>query len=198
MTNSEQNIKSDIIPDVRGLVLVGGKSTRMGKDKSQLNYFGKPQKEIAKQLLESKNLETFYSVQKSKNEDEISDIYPNLGPIGGIYAAFQKDPNSAWFVLATDVPFVNKEVINLLLENRNQNKVATSIKGKNKDFIEPLISIYEPKAFFLLKEYVEKGIYSPMKLLMNSEIEIVEVDDNLIRNINTPEEFEIAKSQIDG
>ena len=198
MTKSEQNTNKDIIPNVKGLVLVGGKSSRMGKDKSQLNYFGKPQKEIEKQLLESKNLETFYSVQKSKNENEISDIYPNLGPVGGIYAAFQKDPNSAWFVLATDVPFVNEELIHLLLENRNPDKVATSIKGKNKDFIEPLISIYEPKAFLILKEYVDKGIYSPMKLLMNADIAIVEVDDNLIRNINTPEEFKIAKFHIDG
>ena len=56
--------------------MVGGKSTRMGQDKSELDYFGKPQKEVAKELLENNNLETFYSVQNSsENENEISDKF---------------------------------------------------------------------------------------------------------------------------
>ncbi|MDD7915167.1 NTP transferase domain-containing protein [Polaribacter ponticola] len=53
---------------VKGLVLVGGKSTRMGQDKSQLNYYGKPQKEYVKELLENNNLDTFYSVQNSSEK----------------------------------------------------------------------------------------------------------------------------------
>jgi Cdc6-like AAA superfamily ATPase len=51
-------IQEKIAP-VKGLVLVGGKSTRMGEDKSKLNYFGKPQKEVAKEVLENSHLETY-------------------------------------------------------------------------------------------------------------------------------------------
>ena len=182
---------------INGLVLIGGKSTRMGANKSDLTYFDKPQKEHVKELLESQNLNTFYSVEKaSVNLNEIHDTFLNLGPFGGICSAFQKDPNSAWLVLATDLPFVNKELISLLLENRNPSKIATAIKGKGKQFPEPLITLYEPKAYPVLLQYLAQGYSCPRKVLINSDVEIIEVDDDLIRNVNTPEEFELAKREI--
>ena len=200
ITNHIANIVKETIPTIKGLVLVGGKSTRMGKDKSQLNYFGKPQKEVAKELLENHNLETFYSVKDFSTSlemtSEISDTFLNLGPFGGICSAFQKNPNTAWLVLATDVPFVNDELIKLLLEKRNPSKVATTIKGKGKEFVEPLITIYEPKAYPILLQYLAQGYSCPRKVLINSDVEIVEVNDDFIRNVNTPEEFENAKNEI--
>jgi molybdopterin-guanine dinucleotide biosynthesis protein A len=196
ISNHINNLIQEKIAPVKGLVLVGGKSTRMGSDKSELNYFGKPQKEVAKELLEEHNLETFYSVQKSESEHEIADKFLNLGPFGGICSAFQKDPNSAWFVLATDVPFVNNEIIQLVLKHRNPSKVATAIKGKTKDFVEPLITIYEPKAYPILLQYLAQGYSCPRKMLINSDVEIVEIEDSFIRNINTPEEFKAAKEEI--
>ncbi|MEO9572350.1 MAG: NTP transferase domain-containing protein [Polaribacter sp.] len=188
-------IKEKIAP-VKGLVLIGGKSTRMGRDKSQIDYHGKPQKEFVKELLENSNLETFYSVQEGGNENEISDKFSNLGPFGGICSAFQKDPNAAWFVLATDVPFVNDKIIELLLKHRNPSKTATAIKGKGKDFPEPLITIYEPKAYPILLQYLAQGYSCPRKMLINSDVEIVEIDDAYIRNVNTPEEYTEANKEI--
>ena len=196
ITNHINNLVQEKIAPIKGLVLVGGKSTRMGTDKAELNYFGKPQKQRAKELLEHNNLETFYSVQKSSNENEISDKFLNLGPFGGICSAFQKDPNLAWFVFATDLPFVNEEIIQMLLKHRNPSKVATAIKGKNKEFVEPLITIYEPKAYPILLQYLAQGYSCPRKMLINSDVKIVEIDDDFIRNVNTPEEFKAAKQEI--
>ncbi|WP_298882196.1 NTP transferase domain-containing protein [uncultured Polaribacter sp.] len=222
IANHINNLIQEKIAPVKGLVLVGGKSTRMGKDKSELNYYGKPQKEAAKELLENNNLQTFYSVSDfskkfilSKDErlemtnktqdvtlsaversQEIPDVFLNLGPFGGICSAFQKDPNAAWFVLATDVPFVTDKIIQLVLKHRNPSKTATAIKGKNNDFPEPLITIYEPKAYPILLQYLAQGYSCPRKMLINSDVEIVEIDDVFIRNVNTPEEFETAKTEI--
>lgn len=222
IANHINNLIQEKIAPIKGLVLVGGKSTRMGKDKSELNYFGKPQKEHVKELLENNNFETYYSVRPfdevyleqsrkaqgdnkesnvissevEKSQNEIPDVFINLGPFGGICSAFQKDPNSAWLVLATDVPFVNDEVIQQLLKHRNPSKVATAIKGKDKEFVEPLITIYEPKAYAILLQYLAQGYSCPRKMLINSDVEIVEFDDAFIRNINTPEEFEVAKKEI--
>ncbi|WP_299672418.1 NTP transferase domain-containing protein [uncultured Polaribacter sp.] len=218
------NLIQEKIAPIKGLVLVGGKSTRMGTDKSKLNYHGKLQKEFAKELLENNNLETFYSVrsldgvylerrqkaqddkknnnvissevEKSQNSNEIPDVFLNLGPFGGICSAFQKDPNSAWFVLATDLPFINDTIIQQLLKHRNPSKVATAIKGQNKEFVEPLITIYEPKAYPILLQYLAQGYSCPRKMLINSDVEIVEIEDAFIRNINTPEAFESAKKEI--
>ena len=198
IANHINNLVLEKIAPVKGLVLVGGKSTRMGQDKSELDYFGKPQKEVAKQLLERSNLKTFYSVQSlSEKENEIHDKFLNLGPFGGICSAFQKDPNSAWFVLATDVPFIDDAIIQLVLKHRNPSKVATAIKGKGKEFVEPLITIYEPKAYPILLQYLAQGYSCPRKMLINSDVEIVEIADSFIRNVNTPEEFDSAKKEIE-
>ncbi len=188
---------SKTIPKIKGLVLTGGKSTRMGKDKSELEYHGKPQKEFVKNLLENQGFETYYSVQNNNgSNNEIHDTFFNLGPFGGICSAFQKDPNSAWAVLATDLPFVNEDLMELLLSRRNPTKVATAVKGKGKQFPEPLITIYEPKAYPILLQFLAQGYSCPRKMLINSDVEIVEVEDNLIRNINTPEEYEMAKKEM--
>lgn len=185
------------IPKVQGLVLVGGKSTRMGTDKAELDYFGKPQKEHVKALLEAQGLATYFSVQKDTGRaHEIHDAFLNLGPFGGICSAFQQNPNAAWLVLATDLPFVNRELIDLLISKRNPSKIATAIKGRGKEFVEPLITIYEPKAYPILLQYLAQGYSCPRKPLINSDVEIVEVDDHLIRNINTPEEFKEVQEEL--
>lgn len=193
---------AETIPSIKGLVLTGGKSTRMGTDKSELKYYGKPQKEFVKELLEKEGFETFYSVAdfsaalEMTAENSVKDTFFNLGPFGGICSAFQKDPNSAWFVLATDLPFVDESSVKLLLEKRNPAKVATAVKGKGKRFPEPLITIFEPKAYPMLLQFLAQGYSCPRKMLINSDVEIVEVDDEFIRNINTPEEYQEAVKEL--
>ncbi len=193
ITKHISNLIIENTSKINGLVLTGGKSTRMGHDKSTLEYFGKPHKEFVKELLDAQGFQTYYSVQKtSKNDNEIPDTFLNLGPFGGICSAFQKDPNSAWMVLATDLPFVNDDLVSLLAKKRNPAKVATAIKGKGKQFPEPLITIYEPKAYPVLLQFLAQGYSCPRKMLINSDVEIIEVEDSLIRNINTPQEYEAA------
>lgn len=185
---------------VKGLVLIGGKSLRMGKDKAQLNYFDTPQKERAKDILESCGLETFYAVDNSKstslNTYEIADILDNKGPLAAICAAFKKESNTAWLVLATDLPFINKAFTQLLLKNRNSKKIATTVQGIHKEYIEPLVTIYEPKSYPILLDHLEKGILSPLKILKKNNIEILQVQDRYLNNINTPEEFIHAKKEL--
>jgi molybdopterin-guanine dinucleotide biosynthesis protein A len=181
---------------IKGLVLTGGKSTRMGSDKAQLIYHGKPQKEHVKNLLENLGIATYYSVAKgSEQTNEIPDKLPNLGPLGGVFSAFTKDPNSAWFVLAVDLPFVNTELLEQLWAQRNMRKLATVVRGKHKKYPEPLIAIYEPAIWPVLQQSVQNQKRSLVKILMNSEVEIVEVADELIQNINTPDGYARAKKE---
>jgi molybdopterin-guanine dinucleotide biosynthesis protein A len=201
IANHVENLIQQNIASVQGLVLAGGKSVRMGTDKGTLDFYGKNQRDIAIELLENQNLNTFLSVRDDQEiniENKITDKYVGLGPFGAICSAFQEDPNKAWFVLATDLPFVSSEIIQLLLKHRNPSKAATAIKGKNKQFPEPLITIWEPKSYKLLLAYLSQGYSCPRKVLINSDVEIVEIDDEYIRNINTPEDFEAALKEING
>ncbi|MDZ7612385.1 MAG: NTP transferase domain-containing protein [Flavobacteriaceae bacterium] len=194
----ERIILQKIAP-VQGLVLAGGKSTRMGQDKGLLNFHGLEQRNHLLKLLKSHNLPTFLSVRAEQNiqdADVVEDVFLGLGPFGAICSAFQKDPNKAWLVVATDLPFVDDAVIDLLLRNRNPKKIATALKGKDKNFPEPLITIWEPKAYPVLLQYLALGISCPRKVLINSDTEILEVDEKWITNVNTPEEYDLVKSKI--
>ena len=183
-------------PSVQGLVLAGGKSVRMGTDKGLLDYFGKSQREYSIEMLERLNLKTFLSVRKEQNIDQknvIEDVFLGLGPFGAICSAFQYNPNVAWIVLATDLPFVDEKLIRRLLEKRDPGKVATAIKGKGKKFPEPLITIWEPKAYPIMLQFLAKGVSCPRKVLINTDVLHVEVEDDFIQNVNTPEEFSAVK-----
>ena len=193
------NLIQERIAPLQGLVLAGGKSSRMGQDKTLLEYHGKTQVEFTVDLLQKNLLKTFVSVAQNQELDNfeiIQDKFVDLGSFGAICSAFQYNPNKAWLVLATDLPFVDHNLIQLLLKHRNPKKIATAIKGKSKQFVEPLITIYEPKAYPILLSYLAQGYSCPRKVLINSDVEIVEVDDTLIRNINTPEEFTAAHKEI--
>ncbi len=193
------NLIQETIAPVQGLVLAGGKSTRMGNDKTQLTYHGKAQRDHIVELLENNLLSTFVSVahnQELSSHEFIQDKFIDLGVFGAICSAFQQDPNKAWLVLATDLPFINNDIVQLLLRHRNPKKMATAIKGKSKEFVEPLITIYEPKAYPVLLSYLAQGYSCPRKVLINSDVEIIEVDDDLIRNINTPEEYNEALKEL--
>ena len=196
----ENLIKEKIAP-VQGLVLAGGKSVRMGTDKGTLNFFGKSQRDVAIELLEKNKIKTYLSVRKEQEitiENKITDKLIGLGPFGAICSAFQENPDVAWLVMATDLPFVNDKVIQLLLKHRNPSKAATTIKGKGKQFPEPLITIWEPKSYTLLLNYLAQGYSCPRKVLINSDVEIIEIDDDFIRNVNTPEDFKNAHKEING
>ncbi len=197
-------IQEQIAP-IQGLILAGGKSSRMGTDKSLLEYHGVPQRDYLYEQLSSiflpnhNNKGVYISAregQKIENKNTISDKFVGLGPFGAICSAFQENPNSAWFIIATDVPFVDKSLIRLLLEKRNHKKIATAIKGKGNEFPEPLITIWEPKAYPILLNYLSQGYSCPRKVLINSDIEIVEVDEHFVQNINTPSEYEKAKKEL--
>jgi molybdopterin-guanine dinucleotide biosynthesis protein A len=200
ISNHIERIIQQNIASVNGLILIGGKSTRMGTDKSKLDYHGKPQREYLSELLSNSIVKNniYYSVRDDKQLDNetqiITDKFVNLGPFGGICSAFMHNPNKAWLVIATDLPNIDEQTIDKLLLRRNPSKMATTFKGKSKQFPEPLITIWEPKAYPILLNYLSQGYSCPRKVLINNDVEIVDIDDVLIHNVNTKAEFDALKS----
>ncbi|WP_205960506.1 NTP transferase domain-containing protein [Flammeovirga sp. MY04] len=188
-------------PTLKGLVLVGGKSTRMGKDKSTLKYHDVPQWQYAKNLLSKYCKEVYLSTAHDSNafEDQktISDKFIGLGPMGGILSAFQEDPNAAWVVIACDLPLLSEKTLDDLVNQRDTSKYATSFKSPSLDFPEPLICIWEPRSYGKLLEFLSWGYSCPRKALINSDINLIipEFEEELT-NANTPEEYKKIKSEI--
>jgi molybdenum cofactor guanylyltransferase len=177
---------------ISALILSGGQSSRMGEEKRLINYHGKPQEQYLFNLLSNYFPEVYVSINQNQTTElpYIKDLdLPIKSPMVGIVSAFNYNPNVAWLVVACDMPFVDEKTIEFLLKNRNSEKYATAFENLEEHFPEPLLTIYEPRIFPKLQEAIHQGKKSPMKVLQNLDVELLqEFDNQWIANINTIEE----------
>ena len=191
------------IPELKGLVLAGGQSQRMQTDKGSIEYAGKSQRLHVHELLSSFCTETYVSyadIQAVKTEEHlpvITDKFIGLGPFGGILSAFQHNPDIAWLTVACDLPYLSKQTLAYLAEHRNPSKLATCFMDSENRFPEPLITIWEPRAYPVMLQFLSQGYSCPRKVLINSEVELLQapVADDL-QNANYPEERDAALANL--
>lgn len=152
---------------LKGLLLVGGKSTRMGKDKSELVLRdGLSQRERGTQLLESVCDQVFISTREDAGEENtIADAFGSIGPLGAIASAQQAYPDASWLVLACDLPLLEQNHLQLLTEGRDDQSSATYFTSSTDDFPEPLCAIWEPCTATAVKAAVDAGKRCPRSLL---------------------------------
>lgn len=194
--------------NITAFILSGGKSSRIGTNKSFLVIDNKPLIQRLIELLDS----IFPEVVISSNEPElyeflrkkiIKDIFPGRGPLSGIHSALNFTNSARNFIISCDMPFVSSDLINYLI---NKNSNADILLPKSDGRIQPLCGIYSksvlPEAESLLIESSNsqsnlKG--SVYELLNKMKTEFINVDQldfyhpNLFMNINTLDDYNLAK-----
>jgi molybdopterin-guanine dinucleotide biosynthesis protein A len=186
-------------PILNGLVLAGGKSTRMGFDKSKANWNGREQRYHVADMLKIFCNEVYISC--SSEQQLIDDRYPsltdtfiNLGPYGAILSAFREKSGNAWLVVACDLPLLDMETLRYLTDNRDVSAIATAFGNGYENLPEPLIAIWEPKSYPVLLSFLAQGYSCPRKVLINSDSKLINAHDkHALTNVNTPEELEKIK-----
>ena len=191
---------------VFGLVLTGGKSSRMKRDKAFLSYHGRPQAIHTYELL-TKHLSHVYISSKSDQWNDsalnrlpqIYDCLDGFGPMGGILSAMRKYPNAAWLVTACDLPFLDEKTVIELLSKRNPFKMATCYESNSEGLPEPLCAIYEPKIYSRLFEAIGNEVGCPRKVLLLSPTKVLHLPNpRSLENVNYPEEFNNVSNQLKG
>ena len=187
-------------PKLNGLVLAGGKSLRMGNPKDKINWHGKEQRYHAADLLAPFCDEVFISCRQDQLENfntdykAIPDTFQNMGPFGGLLSAFHFQQDKAWLIIACDLPLLEKNSIDFLIQFRDPEKVATAYESPSDGLPEPLIAIWEPKSYPLLLQLLSTGNSSLRKALINSDVKILKAENpDFLMNVNTPEYLEKAK-----
>ncbi len=186
-------------PKIKGLVLAGGKSVRMNRDKGDLQYHGVSQREHLHQQFQELGIASFISC-RGDQEDQIehhlpliTDTFQGLGPMGALLSAFRTDPECAWLAIACDLPFLTESTIKYLVESRDTSKLATAFQSPFDEFPEPLITIWEPRSYPVLLNFLSQGYSCPRKVLINSEISLLQAPDPKdLSNVNHPEEYQQA------
>ena len=185
------------VPPIRVLVLAGGRSERMGEDKAGLCYRGgETELERLCRLggdlgcAVAVSLRPDSEVEVPASVEVIPDRFAGLGSVGGILSAMMRDPNSAWLVLACDLPLLDAATLRRLIGARRAGCYATAVHVEGRRWPEPLCTIYEPRAYGRLLQLLSLGYACGTKLLINSRVATVEVPAAPLTNANTPEEAE--------
>jgi len=185
---------------LNGLVLAGGKSLRMGYDKSSIEWHGKEQRYYMADLLKQYCDEVFISCRADQQNEvdsyykTLPDTFVDLGPYGAILSAFREKPDAAWLVVACDLPLLDAEILQDLVAHRNPSAVATTFESPFDGLPEPLITIWEPKAYPVLLSFLSQGYTCPRKALRNNDVHIIKTENaDALMNVNTQDELEKVK-----
>jgi molybdenum cofactor guanylyltransferase len=185
-----------------GLVLAGGRSTRMGQDKAALEYNGRSQLQRAMALLENLVVRSFVSVRADQAADPLRARFAQIadlpdgpeGPAAGIRAAQTAHPGVAWLVVACDLPLLDVATLQHLIARRDPARVATAFRSSHDGLPEPLCAIYEPAAAAALAAFLATGRNCPRKFLINSDTLLLDQPHaEALDNVNTPEELAAAR-----
>jgi molybdenum cofactor guanylyltransferase len=187
-----------------GLVLAGGRSTRMQRDKATLEYAGRSQLERAVELITPLVERVFVSVRPDQTGDPLRARFAQIvdsgeveGPIAGIIAAQSRHPDAAWLVLACDLPLLDHETLEHLLRSRRPERQATAYRSSHDGLPEPLCAIYEPSSREPIRAHVANGRDCPRKFLINADtVLLAQPEPGALDNVNTPKEYGSANSRV--
>ena len=197
MISKEENKQ----PQLYGLVLAGGKSMRMGHDKSIIKWHGIEQRYYMADLLKSVCDNVFISCRpEQQNEIDpkyqvIPDSVTGAGPMTGIMSAFKAHPDVAWLVTACDLPMLDAATLQYLIGNRDPNGIATTFESPFDSLPEPLITIWEPAGYDILS-FLANDVTCPRKVLIRNSGQVKMLkppDPDALMNANTPEDAEKVK-----
>lgn len=193
--------------DITGVILAGGASKRFnGAVKSKIEIGGKP--------IISRITDTFHDIFDEiiivTNSPEeytdysgcriTSDIFMNKGPLGGIHAAMVAAENEAFFVVAGDMPLLDRELIIRQIDffSRQTCEILIPMVGS---YIEPLHGIYRKSILKTLGEYLEgDNDYAMREFFKKAEMLYFMVGDSETRsftNINYPSDVDTVKRMLE-
>jgi molybdopterin-guanine dinucleotide biosynthesis protein A len=184
---------------VHALVLAGGQSRRMGRDKAGLVLAGKPQLEHVVELLTPVVDKVWVSVRKHQPADPLRDAYPQIvdreedaGPVAGILAALEAHPDVDWLVVAVDLPNLDRQTLEYLLEHASDPRF-TAYRSVRDGLPEPLCALYRPEALAVIRGFVDEGIVCPRKILIRSDAELLtQPTPGALENVNTPDDLALV------
>lgn len=180
-----------------GIVLSGGKSSRMGKEKGLIDFQGKPLisyaidalKPLVQNIIIGANnqLDEYKKLGYPIVEDEIK----NIGPLGGVFSTLRSSHTKYNIILSCDMPFVNTALLEYI--NKHKKGFDVVVAAHNTDKIEPLCGVYAKSIIPVIENTVEDGNYKLRDIFKNVRFEALDINpslpfysNRLFYNINKP------------
>jgi molybdopterin-guanine dinucleotide biosynthesis protein A len=184
---------------VSGIILAGGRSSRMGRDKTLLVYRNETlitrtvneMRGVADEIIIASNAVDKYHLEGVR---EVADTFPGMGPLGGMHAALTAARHEVAFVVAGDMPFFTARLGEYLLSRKDgYDAVVPRIGGE----WEPLCAVYSRACAAPIEECLRSGvrqvfrIYPAIKVLAVDERELAAagLPAEMFFNLNAPEDL---------
>ena len=190
------------------VILAGGKSSRMGKNKAFLTMNGETflaklsgQLNEFEEVLLSVDSAERYSGENIKIK-MVEDIYPGCGPIGGIHSALRRCRSEYLLALSCDMPLFEKDLalyMSGFLDDYHDAFVLVTRQGR----AQPQCAIYSAHAADILEVQIKDGSYSLLDALAKMRVKYIPLrysifHDNLVQGLNTPDEYAALTGQMQG
>ena len=184
--------------NITGIILAGGASSRMRKDKGLCEFKGKSLVKYAIEallpicgsiIISSNNVEGY----KKFGYDVVIDQHKNIGPIGGLYSSLMRSTSQHNLIISCDTPFVNTQLLEYVLANADGYDIVVPEHGNS--YIEPLAGYYSNSIVGILEESINEQDYKLMNLFNKVKFKSVKVDsiagfsNLLFKNLNTPSDL---------
>lgn len=180
--------------NISGIVLSGGKSSRMGHDKCELVYVGKTFLNIQIDKMKSVGInDIIVSGYRGTNcsEKVIKDDLMD-GPISGIYLGLKNIKNDRAYITSIDTPLIGEKIIKDLIK-KSFELDSDVIVCRHGDKIEPLVAIYKTNIIDIIKKQIDINDYKLMDLLNIINCEYLDIDDDIYEteflNINYKDDY---------
>ncbi|MAE09309.1 MAG: hypothetical protein CL661_11185 [Bacteroidetes bacterium] len=187
--------------EVTGIILAGGASSRMGKDKGLCEFQGKALINYAidvltpicgKILISSNNVVEYQKF----GYQVVIDEHKNIGPMGGIYSSLRKSSTKHNLIISCDTPFLSTQLLEYILDNSNNYDIVVPVHGNS--FIEPLAAYYSTNIIPNLESSIKRNNYKLINFFNVVKHKSIKVDSmpgfskELFRNFNTPGDLSIT------
>lgn len=190
--------------DFSVVIQAGGASKRMGRDKALVPFLDSTMIEYVLAQVRVLGRETLIISNKPADYQRFglpvfADVIPDIGALGGVYSALYYINTEYCLLMACDMPYVNLDVIQLLLDDVERYDVV--VPRLSGGFIEPMRAVYSKKCIPEILKTIESGsrkvtsFFNRVAVRYLDELDIKKYDPGLYSffNVNMPED--LAKAQ---
>ena len=186
---------------ITGIILCGGKNSRMGKNKALLKIASKTIIEHIIETLEPLCDEILISTNSIDldflPQPKVPDIHQNIGPIAGFQSTLLRSKTDKNIIVSCDTPFITTSLLSHLIKNSASYDVVLPSYNKH---LQPMIGYFNKNFVKIINQHINSGKTKPIQIFENANMLKVEITSKLpfyhpylFFNINTKNEYEEAK-----
>jgi molybdopterin-guanine dinucleotide biosynthesis protein A len=199
-----------VYSNITGIILSGGKNSRMGTNKALLKIGDRTVIEIIVDVLSS----LFSDIIISTNSGEelsflqlptVADLYQDAGPLAGIHAALTHSRTDANLIISCDLPLMSREMVDYIVNLPSDKSIVIC---RAAGFMQPLPGRYHKRALTAIEEILaappQHGYRSFLNVFAKIDTEIIEAEqlafyrDELFFNMNEYADYKKLGQQPDG